>query len=431
MAVRVLALFLFFCFAQDAWATRCYFAGWPSTENNQGKCRPPWFGVPDVTGAKKRFTCADGRVRCHPTYYGPNICIGKPGDIHFADTNLECLKNSPSTVNRYRSDEAFRRHSLPVLGAAYGRYCQGRSSNLNCSGDDPNIGLNACQTSSRPRESALENLGGTMGRIAAVAGIIGAAGLVLSRGSGQNSSPDPDGQMQGRYGTNEGSGSAPESSAPETMRDLPEGRRTATGGASSLPRRSSTEPVGGQEFLDRLREYPQNCGYAFNNWNSDKLRQLDQAIESAQRDGAIPCHPSDCATASYLALIERLQGTPHAQNLDFRRGRDLYRRFVMEVNSIERTFGPSPTGLGLGDFRKIPSNQLDSHLQTGWPAPGDFVLLNRNNRSGHMTVFSHFEGEGSNRRICYWSSNRGTNGMGMQCERMSTIGSIHAGRVQQ
>lgn len=202
--------------------------------------------------------------------------------------------------------------------------------------------------------------------------------------------------------------------------------------------RGSGEEGEGQEFLDYLIEnYPEECGYAFRRWNQESISQLRNAITDVE-NGRIPrCHPSDCATASYLALLERIRGTPHYDRLKdlggLNMGGTLYRTFVQEPNSIVRTFD----GLGLGDHRIIsPMNnaQMQRHNAEGWPSAGDFVLLNRKSRpgrsaTGHMTVFSHYQDGPRGKEICYWSSNSGTRGMGTQCERVSTLGSIHVGRV--
>lgn len=45
--------------------------------------------------------------------------------------------------------------------------------------------------------------------------------------------------------------------------------------------------------------------------------------------------------------------------------------------------------------------------------PGDFVKLDRKS-TGHMVIFKRFKGS----QICYWSSNRSTNGLGEKCESL-------------
>lgn len=46
---------------------------------------------------------------------------------------------------------------------------------------------------------------------------------------------------------------------------------------------------------------------------------------------------------------------------------------------------------------------------------GDFMKMDRSNGSGHTTIFSHFEGN----KVCYWSSNSSTRGVGTKCESLS------------
>lgn len=46
---------------------------------------------------------------------------------------------------------------------------------------------------------------------------------------------------------------------------------------------------------------------------------------------------------------------------------------------------------------------------------GDFMKMDRSNGTGHTTIFSHMDGK----KVCYWSANKGTRGLGVQCESMS------------
>jgi hypothetical protein len=440
------SLFLFsLFFSKQILASSCFYAGWPSTLDQRKQCRPPWFGSVDNVSARNRYSCEDGSIRCNPGLFGGNVCIGSSSIIRFNDSNLECLQKAPNIVARYHTDASFRQQNIEALGLSIATYCRQNRGSLACqtnTQNDEDLSMmnpetHICFSGQVRSRSWLDSLTNSMGQVAAALGLVGIGALALSQSGGSGdeteestTDEDIDSQRQSPHGASRLRDFFSSARSPENLRELPEGFSEARGGASARARGENAESIEGGEFLNRLREYPQECGYAFNNWNSERLQQLDQAIESATSGGEIPCHPSDCATASYLALIERLQGTPHFESLDFQRSGQLYRRFVTEANSVERTFASPPTGLGLGEFRAITPNQIDSQQGEGWPQEGDFVLLNRSNRTGHMTVFSHFEGSGSNRQICYWSSNRGTNGMGMQCEQMSRMSSIHVGRVQ-
>jgi hypothetical protein len=55
---------------------------------------------------------------------------------------------------------------------------------------------------------------------------------------------------------------------------------------------------------------------------------------------------------------------------------------------------------------------------------GDVLRLDRNNGTGHSTIFQKFE----NGKVCYWSSNTRTNGVGLQCESLSVLKGVVVSR---
>lgn len=200
------------------------------------------------------------------------------------------------------------------------------------------------------------------------------------------------------------------------------------------PSEPGERPLRGSTLLEYVRDnYPGNCGYTFRGWSNQDSRNFRPNIEAVAQ-GRIPrCHESNCSTATYLALVEAIRGTEHEERLrnQLHMGGPLYESFVIRPNMIENTFGRDP--FNLGPYQKMERTDeatIRQYQESGWPSPGDFLILNRRNGTGHSVLFSHYQGEGSNRQVCYWSSNRGTNGMGMQCERMSRMASVHMGRVE-
>lgn len=198
--------------------------------------------------------------------------------------------------------------------------------------------------------------------------------------------------------------------------------------------RPGERPLRGATLLKYLKKnYPKGCGYTFRGWSNQDSRNFKPNIH-AVANGRIPnCHESNCSTATYLALIEAIRGTPHEKRLKgkINFGGPLYKSFVTEPNMIERTFGPGP--FNLGSFQKVQRTDektIANYQSKGWPSAGDFVVVNRKNGSGHSVVFSHYQGSGSNRQMCFWSSNKGTNGMGVQCERTGSFASFHIGRIE-
>jgi hypothetical protein len=50
---------------------------------------------------------------------------------------------------------------------------------------------------------------------------------------------------------------------------------------------------------------------------------------------------------------------------------------------------------------------------------GDVLKIDRNNKTGHSTIFQKLSADG--KQFCYWTSNTGTNGAGIQCENISAL----------
>lgn len=53
--------------------------------------------------------------------------------------------------------------------------------------------------------------------------------------------------------------------------------------------------------------------------------------------------------------------------------------------------------------------------EIGQARKGDFMKMDRANGSGHTVIYSHTEGG----KVCYWSANKRTRGLGIQCESIS------------
>jgi hypothetical protein len=55
---------------------------------------------------------------------------------------------------------------------------------------------------------------------------------------------------------------------------------------------------------------------------------------------------------------------------------------------------------------------------------GDVLRIDRNNGTGHSTIFKEIRGD----QFCYWTSNTGTNGVGVQCENISALTQVVVSR---
>lgn len=171
-----------------------------------------------------------------------------------------------------------------------------------------------------------------------------------------------------------------------------------------------------------------NCGYKFgrrgHGLNGADLRKTCRAVNNILDKGhdSSACFPSNCSTATWLALAKRLRNHPRMKTkMRCRPPRSFGSNYAMFVGSfglkkfIERNH--------LGRYRQIGSrSKLEELAKKGWPKKGDFIQYDRRlgrRATGHAAQFHSFKRQnGKIKKICYWSSNRGTRGVGIQCENI-------------
>lgn len=147
-----------------------------------------------------------------------------------------------------------------------------------------------------------------------------------------------------------------------------------------------------------------------------------------ERDGEINVQGSKrshCTSATHAALLKTL-GELHKQ------GRiDISEHARKALNS--GLFRDVWNSNGYGPAKVIELLGGQNFRDINEAKPGDIVKIDRANGTGHMVLFSRKDGD----KICYWSSNRRTKGLGENCEaigrskfvfsRFTDMGKLQAG----
>ncbi len=187
-------------------------------------------------------------------------------------------------------------------------------------------------------------------------------------------------------------------------------------------------------LLSVVEAFPQNCGYVRQHFDATAFRET---VAQLLVDGTVLCggkHHSMCTSAVFLAFLTqarrwRDEGRITEEQLAL--WADLHGPVYQALN-----FAAQPDelvrqlGVGYGaTFRRNELPQLD------WPRENDLVQIWRTRPpvSGHSVVAAGplTDSSGTSIGLCYWSSNLGTNGYGLQCERYADMEKIIVGRLTQ
>lgn len=186
------------------------------------------------------------------------------------------------------------------------------------------------------------------------------------------------------------------------------------------------------DYLNMLKKnFPKKAGYAFP-FKDQYVAPLCQQVKHVSEGNYPGPHVSNCATSTFMAIQIKLQLHYKEKFDEMKRDYSCegssgfgsgYKAFVIDgiipwAKNHLKKFDPSAD---VDDFLKTlapdPSN-------TDWPKPGDPMVMDRHNGSGHAVVFTRYSDDGS--KICYFSSNKGTQGFGGEpdderCESRSSI----------
>lgn len=135
---------------------------------------------------------------------------------------------------------------------------------------------------------------------------------------------------------------------------------------------------------------------------------------SVQIQGSSASHCTSATHAQFLATIGALSKTGKVK---------LSNENLQALNSD--LFRDAWNSNGYGPARLIELLGGQNFKEVSAAQKGDFVKLDRKNGPGHTAIFSHMSGD----QICFWSSNRPTNGVGENCEPLSNFKEILFSRL--
>jgi hypothetical protein len=186
------------------------------------------------------------------------------------------------------------------------------------------------------------------------------------------------------------------------------------------------------DYLNMLKKnFPKRAGYAFP-FKDEYVAPLCQQVKHVSEGNYPGPHVSNCATSTFMAIQIKLQLHYKEKFEEMKRDYSCegssgfgagYRAFVIDgiipwARNHLKKFDPSAN---VDDFLKTLSPDPSN---TEWPKPGDPMVMDRHNGSGHAVVFTRYSDDGS--KVCYFSSNKGTQGFGGEpdderCESLSSI----------
>lgn len=195
---------------------------------------------------------------------------------------------------------------------------------------------------------------------------------------------------------------------------------------------SDANPEDPCDYLNMLKKnFPKKAGYAFP-FKEQYVAPLCQQVKHVSEGNYPGPHVSNCATSTFMAIQIKLQLHYKEKFQEMKRDYSCegssgfgsgYKAFVIDgiipwAKKHLQKFDPSAN---VDDFLKTLSPDPSN---TEWPKPGDPMVMDRHNGSGHAVVFTRYSDDGS--KVCYFSSNKGTQGFGGEpdderCESLSAI----------
>ncbi|MBD3376263.1 hypothetical protein GF406_14595 [candidate division KSB1 bacterium] len=147
----------------------------------------------------------------------------------------------------------------------------------------------------------------------------------------------------------------------------------------------------------------------------------------------IPRQSSYCSGATYTAFIE-------AMNLMMPEGHASLSETHYEALRMQEPDGSrrednvkfwgywNADGFG-NDFALVQYSQMGRPIEPRQCRPGDFVNISWKSGLGHSTIFLGWIKDNEDKKLLYWSSQKGTNGYGDQATSLDEIKNIKAVRL--
>ncbi len=184
-------------------------------------------------------------------------------------------------------------------------------------------------------------------------------------------------------------------------------------------------------YASIIKTFPKGCGYK---WQGFSTSGFNETISEFLKSGKILCsseHQSMCTSAAFLAFLmkaKQLVKDKKITQAQLERWADL-RGPAWPILNIQARPDLLLKELDLGDGRILRQNEIPTD---NWPSKGDLVQIWRKDRSGHSVVFSNLlkSSNGKVMGVCYWASNKSTNGYGERCEPIEKVDRLIASRFK-
>lgn len=185
----------------------------------------------------------------------------------------------------------------------------------------------------------------------------------------------------------------------------------------------------GKWLTEYLNRYPKNCGY--------QIVSSSVVSQNAPRAPAyLPkCSPSMCTSATFYAISNLLQklNLQHrlpggdARLAELTNTKGLAYKMLNEMARPDEFVKEFKLGVGT----TLSQNDLQSCSQKGWPHEGDIIQLWRKDGTGHSAIFEGmmYDSKGAIAGLCYFTSNKITNGFAKRCEDSKNIKQLIVGRI--
>lgn len=182
-------------------------------------------------------------------------------------------------------------------------------------------------------------------------------------------------------------------------------------------------------FTDSM---PEECGYGYKSLSLQTVTKMCTAMRQVASDKMASCHKSNCTTASFIGIIQLMK-----TRKDWDKKKHLFncrpkRRFgkayleYIKADGLRKMFKK----YNLGKTKRVKIRDLSKQVNNGWPKPGDPILVQRKNLSGHSAMFHSYKYKNNKiNEVCFWSSNSRTRGQGLKCEKIRTLSFIDVAKV--
>lgn len=181
--------------------------------------------------------------------------------------------------------------------------------------------------------------------------------------------------------------------------------------------------------FDVIFNYPKNCGYR---WKGFNMSRYKEDIKHFINTGDVNCSHSMCTSAVFMALVAHAKKAKSAGSLSVSRFSELTTPGGRAYRIINESTEPNALveyyKLGKG-YTFDGANEI-AKAGKSVPKKGDLIQIWRRNGSGHSVIFKGFidtNQNGRNDLLCYWSSQKKTNGYGDRCETISDMETLRVG----